>query len=500
MGRFGLTAACTVREDLKMVVKIWLIASFAAVLIICATAELPTEENNVLDSEVGLDSVNPVVGLEENMAEEEDFRQKREAIPDQKKGKGKGNGKARNGKGKGKGKTRKGKGKGKPRNGKGKGKPRNGKGKGKGKARKGKGKGKPRNGKGKGKKPRHGKGKGKEKPRKGKGKKPRNGKGKGKKARKGKGKGKGKDRNIKNGKNGKKSKNGKGKGKGKNGGRNGKKSKNGRKTKKPKINGRRNKPKKIGGQSRQTTINLTCLRDAVTYTKFLKDNVVNFLRRNTRLAKQNKLTNNKAGKKGEFKEPAARLIQSGGGDRTNLSCSGSTTNVGAKKMLNATNTLDACEVSIKKACKPPAANETFLKLCGTNAVKFNTTVVACVTKATKGQDACSCFQASEVAAEKKVLESCKGKSEATAAAKARTACLKVIQKCKTAATTAGVLQYACRFTTDEMLGTLKQLSLNSAAFKALLDKIKSLTGLEPQKPGSSSNRTSSGRRVRSAEE
>merc|ERR1712106_945519 len=172
--RFGLTAACTVREDLKMVVEISLIASFAAILIICATAELPTEENNALDSEVGLDSINPVVGLEENTAEEEDLRQKREAIPDQKKGKGNGKGKARNGKGKGKGKTRKGK----------------------GKTRKGKGKGKPRNGKGKGKKPRNGKGNGKGKTRKGKGKKPR------------KGKGKGKDRNIKNGKNGKKSKNG----------------------------------------------------------------------------------------------------------------------------------------------------------------------------------------------------------------------------------------------------------------------------------------------------
>merc|ERR1711892_981800 len=397
MGGLVSLPLARLEKTFKMVVKISLIASFATVLIICATAELPTEENNVLDSEFGLDSVNPVVGLEVNTAEEEDLRQKREAIPDQKKGKGKGNGKARNGKGKGKGKTRKGKGKGKARKGKGKGKPGNGKGKGKGKTRKGKGK------------------------------KPRNGKGKGK------------DRNLKNGKNGKKSKNGnrkniikekngKGKGKRKKDGRNGKKSKKGRKTKKPKINGRRNKPKKIG-QSRQTTINLTCLRDAVTYTKFLKDNVVNFLRRNTRLAKQNKLTNNKAGKKGEFKEPAARLIQSGGGDRTNLSCSGSTTNVGAKKMLNATNTLDACEVSIKKACKPPAANETFLKLCGTNAVKFNTTVVACVTKATKGQDACSCFQASEVAAEKKVLESCKGTKEAAAAAKARTACLKVIQKC-----------------------------------------------------------------------
>merc|ERR1739838_1078878 len=154
MGRSGLVSLPLARleKTFKMVVKISLIASFAAVLIICATAELPTEENNVLDSEVGLDSFNPVVGLEENTAEEEDLRQKREAIPDQKKGKG--NGKARNGKGKGKGKTRKGKGKEKTRKGKGKGKPR----------------------KGKGKKPRNGKGKGKGKTRKGKGKKPRNGK------------------------------------------------------------------------------------------------------------------------------------------------------------------------------------------------------------------------------------------------------------------------------------------------------------------------------------
>merc|ERR1712128_150468 len=144
MGRSGLVSLPLARlekEDLKMVVKISLIASFAAVLIICATAELPTEENNVLDSEVGLDSINPVVGLEENMAEEEDLRQKREAIPDQNKGKGKRKGKPRNGKGKGKGKTRKGKGKPRNNKGKGKGKTRNGKGKGKGK--------KPRNGKGK---------------------------------------------------------------------------------------------------------------------------------------------------------------------------------------------------------------------------------------------------------------------------------------------------------------------------------------------------------------
>jgi hypothetical protein len=44
------------------------------------------------------------------------------------------------------------------------------------------------------------------------------------------------------------------------------------------------------------------------------------------------VSDTKGAKKGEFKEPAARLIQAGGGDKTNLSCSGSTTGNGAKKV------------------------------------------------------------------------------------------------------------------------------------------------------------------------
>merc|ERR1711970_991566 len=168
--------------------------------------------------------------------------------------------------------------------------------------------------------------------------------------------------------------------------------------------GRRNKGHK---RSRQSTakVNLTCLRDAVTFTKFLKDNVVNFLRRNTRLTAQNTLTNKKAQKEGEYKEPAARLIQAGGGDKTNLSCSGSTTGVGAKRIKAVADILDGCEVGIKKACKPPdSINTTTSDTCQKNAVAFNKTENECITKATKGEDACSCFQADEVLKEKKVLE------------------------------------------------------------------------------------------------
>ena len=90
-----------------------------------------------------------------------------------------------------------------------------------------------------------------------------------------------------------------------------------------------------------------------------------------------------------------------------------------------------------------------------------------------------------------------GTKEAKAAAKARTACLKVISQCKNATTQAATLQYACSYSAADLLKTLKQLTANSAAFKGLLDKIKELTGLSPVM-GPADNSTS--RRVRSEEE
>merc|ERR1712179_593808 len=92
---------------------------------------------------------------------------------------------------------------------------------------------------------------------------------------------------------------------------------------------------------------------------------------------------------------------------------------------------------------------------------------------------------------------CKGKDEAKAAAKARTACLKVIKECKNASTNAATLQYACSYTTEHLLKTLKQLTANLAQFGKLMDKIKELTGLAPTVGPQAANST---RTARSAEE
>ena len=60
--------------------------------------------------------------------------------------------------------------------------------------------------------------------------------------------------------------------------------------------------------------------------------------------------------------------------------------------------------------------------------------------------------------------------------------MKEIIKCKNASTIAAVLQYACSYSTEFLLKSLKQLQANEVAFKALLEKIKALTGLEPKQP------------------
>merc|ERR1711981_508516 len=78
---------------------------------------------------------------------------------------------------------------------------------------------------------------------------------------------------------------------------------------------RKTMPKAAKVESGRSTVNLTCLTKAIKLLKFQKDNVNNFLTRHTRQLKQNALSTKKQGKKGEFAEPAARLIQAGGGNK-----------------------------------------------------------------------------------------------------------------------------------------------------------------------------------------
>jgi len=241
--------------------------------------------------------------------------------------------------------------------------------------------------------------------------------------------------------------------------------------------------KRTGKQTTSSTIALSCLTTAVRLLKFQKDNVANFLTRHARQQKQNALTTKKSGKKGLFAEPSARLVQAGGGDLKNLSCSGSTGNEGAKQLLNITTRLGTCQKGIEVACTPPTGiNQTFMEDCYNKAMDFNKTLTSCVVTALGGADACTCFTNTTLMAEMTVLKTCKGDKEAKLAAKQRNKCLAKVRECNADLTKAGTLQYSCKITTDEMLKTLAQIMNNNATVTAAMAKVKALTGVENAGP------------------
>jgi hypothetical protein len=223
--------------------------------------------------------------------------------------------------------------------------------------------------------------------------------------------------------------------------------------------------------------------------KFQKDNVNNFLARHTRQIKQNALTTKKQGKKGEFAEPAARLIQAGGGNKSNLTCGGSTTSTGAKQLLNLTNLLDGCSAAIKDACTPPSGiNQTFMTECYEKSKGYNTTLSGCVSTAISGSDPCSCFTDAKLVGAMTNLKTCKGTTEAKLAAKARTKCLTQMRACNGYVEQAGRLQYTCKYTADDLKKTLAQINANNATVAAAMAKVKALTGVEATDSSSNSSR------------
>jgi len=216
---------------------------------------------------------------------------------------------------------------------------------------------------------------------------------------------------------------------------------------------------------------------ALQLLKFQKDNVNNFLARHVRQQRQGALKAKKLNKKGEYAEPAARLIQAGGGNKSNMTCGGSTTSFGAKQLLNLTTLLDECPTLIKAACAPAAINQTFMEDCYKKSQGYNTTLSGCVSAALKGTDQCSCFMDAKLVGAMTALRPCKGKDEAKLAAAARTKCLNQMRACNGYVDMAGRLQYTCKYTAADLKKTLAQVTANNASVTAALAKVEALTGV-----------------------
>ena len=213
-----------------------------------------------------------------------------------------------------------------------------------------------------------------------------------------------------------------------------KKRKNRKNKKNKKKTRKRNRRRKGKRKHRQTsTVSAKCFTQAVTIMKVWKDVVKNFQRQNARMKSQNSTGSKKSDKKGLFAPTAFKLIDIGGGNKSNLSCGGTYGSDGAKQLANLTKTLFDCELSVNASCNTanfPQPNSTFIEGCEKSTTIFETQAKECLNKLTKSNvtDSCACWTASSLNTTLEAVRPCKA-SNFSKAIKAQ------LEKCKTAFST-----------------------------------------------------------------
>merc|ERR1712130_808004 len=193
-----------------------------------------------------------------------------------------------------------------------------------------------------------------------------------------------------------------------------KRSKKSKKSKKPTKSKKNGKAERSGskgspraGCSRAST-DYTCLINAMTYLNLTKIQITNYLKQQGRIVAANKTGEKKNGKKGIIASTAQRIIRSGGGDSSALTCQGSTTSSGAKNLTNLATLLNGCEASVKAACATenfPTPNMTVVSACNSSMHEFKAMVDTCAAMKENGTEACACWTKSNFTALEKIVRS-----------------------------------------------------------------------------------------------
>jgi len=303
----------------------------------------------------------------------------------------------------------------------------------------------------------------------------------------------------------------------------GRKKKGGRRTRKGRKQGQ--KPAKKGGKKRRgskkpskgmkasrkstkqkrpsvrasgrSTVASTCFESAMFYMKIWKDVVGNFEKQRKRMIKQNKTGGNKSGKKGLFAPIAHRLVDIGGGNKSNMSCGGSYGNKGAAQLQNLTKTLFDCEKDVNASCNPaniPQPNFTFINTCKALVDNFTTEATTCLgktmgSKKTNVSDACTCWTGMVLNMTSATLKNCKASKESSAITAALKNCTSAFGRCRKFEDGAITAISSCTQTTDKMTKKAANLAANNASMTAAKEKMNSLATSRAA-PGSRATATS----------
>jgi len=262
-----------------------------------------------------------------------------------------------------------------------------------------------------------------------------------------------------------------------------KRSKKSKKSKKPTKSKKNGKAERSGskgspraGCSRAST-DYTCLINAMTYLNLTKIQITNYLKQQGRIVAANKTGEKKNGKKGIFASTAQRIIRSGGGDSSALTCQGSTTSNGAKNLTDLAKLLNGCEAKVKMACATenmPLPNMTEVSACVSSMETFKGMVANCQMMKENGTEACTCWSNSNFTSLAATIRKCKISSTQKAVIAQLSSCKGNFSACKQAEDDGMKAMSSCATSKSALLASAKALTENSAGLDSAKTKVDSL--------------------------
>merc|ERR1712095_216939 len=224
-------------------------------------------------------------------------------------------------------------------------------------------------------------------------------------------------------------------------------------------------------------VNSTCLETAVKLLKIVQQRVTNFLQQQKRMSKFNGTGAKKSAKKGLFGPIASKVIDIGGGNASDLSCSGNKTNPGATKLKSIISDLQKCEKQIMVACDTsayPHPNMTEVMECKTNMETMKTSVEACAKKT--GDEACTCWMDADLMAVAEKVKNCDISKENKKVTAAHKECTGNFSACKKIEDSAVTYIFACSQSADALKVKAAQTKKNVNALEAAKTKTGTLAG------------------------
>jgi len=186
---------------------------------------------------------------------------------------------------------------------------------------------------------------------------------------------------------------------------------------------------------------------------------------------------NKSGKKGIFGPTLRRIVKAGGGNKSNLQCSGSSTSKGALQLKNLTDTLLKCEKTINASCDKesfPHPDMTTVKECKTAMDSFKTLVDGCQKKS--GSEACTCWTDTAFTPLVATIKTCSISEASKAVVKQLGYCRGNFSLCKKFEDDGLVAISACSESTADLLAKAKALTASKTGLTAAKTAASTLSG------------------------